>query len=227
MNESSRSPGETESVREGVIAMPQRAVIIVCLITLIGGKAYGQDRQFDAGLLFGEPTGLSFKLWDEDFSMLTSLTGGRQEAAKIRKLVNAGYSIIDAIGVESDEVDAIHRYLNRGYSAYAGAIAWSIFDLSAFHLHLDYLWHQFNLFRVEEGELNLFYGLGARFKVTRHDERLGIRFPAGLDYLIPETEFDVFLEIVPVLDLTPEIKPVMNAAIGIRYVIGYMNFKRR
>lgn len=206
--------------------MHRKTIITVCLISLFGGNAYAQDRQIDAGILFGEPTGLSFKLWDEEFSTLTSLAGGRQATATIRKLFNAGYSIIDELGIESDEVDEIHRYLNTDYSAFAGAIAWSFFDQSAFHLHLDYLWHRFDLFRVKEGELNLYYGLGARFKTVKDDERLGVRIPFGLDYLIPNTEFNVFLEIVPILDLTPKIKPVMNAAIGIRYVIGYMKFNR-
>jgi len=200
-----------------------RTILTLILLLLCSGTAQAQDRQIDAGLMVGEPTGLSFKMWDREFSMMTGLVGGRQAAASIRKLINAGYSIIDATGIESDEVDDIYRYVNKDYTAFAGAIAWSFFDQSAFHLHLDYLRHWFDFFRVDEGELYLYYGLGARLKVFRDDSRLGVRFPAGLDYLIPETELDVFLEVVPILDLYPAVKPTLNVSIGIRYVIGYVN----
>jgi len=202
---------------------------IFALITVLlssAGTTEAQDRQFDAGFLVGEPTGLSFKLWDRDFSTMTRLAGGRQAAASIRSLINAGYSIIDKVGIESDEVDDIYRYVNKDYTAFAGAIAWSFFDQSSFHLHVDYLRHWFDFFRVDEGELYLYYGLGARLKVFRDDSRLGVRFPAGLDYLIPETELDVSLEVVPILDLYPAVKPTLNISVGIRYVIGYVQGER-
>jgi len=204
-----------------------RAVLIIAVtLALPSGNAGAQDRQFDAGLLLGEPSGLSFKLWDREFSTLTGLAGGRQQAASLRRLANAGYSIISELGVESDEVDEIHRYLNRDYTAFAGAIAWSFFDRSAVQVHLDYLHHWFDFFRVEEGELYLYYGVGARLKVYSDDSRLGVRFPGGFDYLVPEMEFDVFLEVVPILDVYPEIKPTMNISFGIRYPIGYVRSRR-
>ncbi len=206
--------------------MRRTILTLITIILLSGGALEAQDRQFDAGFLIGEPTGLSFKLWDRDFSTMTGLAGGRQAAASIRKLINAGYSIIGEIGIESDEIDDIYRYVNKDYTAFAGAIAWSFFDQSAFHLHLDYLRHWFDFFRVDDGELYLYYGLGARLKVFRNDSRLGVRFPAGLDYLIPETELDVFLEVVPILDLYPSVKPTLNVSIGIRYVIGYVRGER-
>ncbi|MFC1545652.1 hypothetical protein ACFL44_03080 [Gemmatimonadota bacterium] len=199
---------------------------LVTLITLAGGSIQAQDRQLDAGFLVGEPTGLSFKLWDREFSALTDLAGGRWKAASIRKLINAGYSIIDEIGIESDEVDDVYRYINRDYTAFAGAIAWSFFDQSAFQVHIDYLRHWFDFFRVDEGELYLYYGLGARLNVFSDDSRLGVRFPAGLDYLIPETELDVFFEVVPILDLYPAVKPTMNISVGIRFMIGYVRGER-
>ncbi|MFC1628742.1 hypothetical protein ACFL3H_06470 [Gemmatimonadota bacterium] len=206
--------------------MRRICITLITLIMLSEGTIQAQDRQFDAGFLAGEPTGLSFKLWDRDFSAMTSLAGGRQASASIRRLINAGYSIIGEIGIESDEVDDIYRYVNKDYTAFAGAIAWSFFDQSAFHLHLDYLRHWFDFFRVDDGELYLYYGLGARLKVFRDDSRLGVRFPAGLDYLIPETELDIFLEVVPILDLYPTVKPSLNVSVGIRYVIGYVRGER-
>ena len=192
----------------------------------IGGRTtHVPDDSLEPGML-GEPTGLSVKLWDREFTALTELAGGRENAAAIRRLANAGFSIINEIGVESEEVDDIHRYLNRDYTAFAAGIAWSFFDQSAFQVHLDYLRHWFDFFRVEEGELYLYYGLGARLKVLTDDSRLGVRFPGGLDYLIPDTEHDVFLEVVPILDLYPEVKPTLNVSVGIRYPIGLVNPRR-
>jgi hypothetical protein len=206
--------------------MHRTALIIAIVITISGGSTRAQDRQFDAGIILGEPSGLSFKLWDREFSTLTALTGGRQQAASIRRLANAGYSIISQLGLDSDEVEEIHRYINRDYTAFAGAVAWSFFDRSAFQVHLDYLHHWFDFFRVEEGELNLYYGVGARVKVFKDDSRLGVRFPGGLDYLIPDSEFNIFLEVVPILDLYPDIKPTLNVSFGARYPIGYIRSRR-
>ena len=71
-----------------------------------------------------------------------------------------------------------------------------------------------------------YYGLGGRVKTEKKETRAGVRFPVGLDYLIPDTELDVFFELVPVMDVTPETKFNMNAALGLRYAIGFIGRDR-
>src|SRR5262245_11820038 len=101
------------------------------------------------------------------------------------------------------------------------AAAWSFIDESAFHLHADFLWHKFDLIRVSEGKLPLYFGLGARVKFTDsnsdNDAKVGIRFPVGLDYLFASVPFDAFVEVVPILDVAPESDVTLNASIGFRY----------
>ncbi|MCU0364256.1 MAG: hypothetical protein MUE93_01075 [Ignavibacteriaceae bacterium] len=67
-----------------------------------------------------------------------------------------------------------------------------------------------------EGTLPFYYGIGARIK-TANDTKLGVRVPLGLAYLFSNTPIDIFLEIVPILDLTPKTDFSINAAIGARY----------
>jgi hypothetical protein len=47
--------------------------------------------------------------------------------------------------------------------------------------------------------------------------RLGVRIPFGIAYQFSEVPVDVFLEIVPVLDLNPSTSGSINAALGVRY----------
>jgi hypothetical protein len=85
-------------------------------------------------------------------------------------------------------------------------------------LHADYLWHNFELLPVENGRLPVFYGLGIGVKLKEDkDNEIGIRTIAGLEYLFPTVPFDFFLQIAPMLQLTPESKVKGEAALGFRF----------
>ena len=108
------------------------------------------------------------------------------------------------------------KYCTGSTTAFDAALAWSFVDEGAFHIHADYIFHNFTLITVPEGKLPFYYGIGARLK-TSHDSRLGVRVPLGLAYLFQNAPVDIFLEIVPILDLTPKTDFSINAAIGARY----------
>ena len=131
-------------------------------------KIYSQDNGFGAGIILGEPTGISAKYW-------TSSKG-----------------------------------------AFDGAVAWSFVNEGAFHIHLDYLLHNFDLISVPEGRLPFYYGIGGRIKASK-DARIGARVPLGLAYIFNNAPVDIFLEVVPLLDLAPKTAFRINAAIGARY----------
>ena len=97
-----------------------------------------------------------------------------------------------------------------------GAIAWSFEKKSAVHLHADLLFHTSNIVKVEMSKLVAYYGIGGRIKFV-DKSRIGVRVPLGLDYLPSETPIDVFLEIVPLLDLAPSTDFTLNAALGVRF----------
>jgi len=108
------------------------------------------------------------------------------------------------------------KYWTTSTTAFDAALAWSFIDEGAFHIHGDYLFHNFTLISVPKGKLPFYYGIGGRLK-TAHDARFGIRVPLGLAYLFQNAPVDIFLEVVPILDLTPKTDFSINAAIGARY----------
>lgn len=113
-------------------------------------------------------------------------------------------------------------HLNSG-NALAFGVAWSLEDENQLHVHCDYLYHNYDLIFVEEGELPLYFGVGGRIKINEDkngesgDDNLGVRFPVGLAYIFEDAPFDIFLEIVPILDLTPDTDFDLNGAIGGRF----------
>lgn len=101
-------------------------------------------------------------------------------------------------------------------SAFDGAVAWSFTTPSSFHLHADYLYHDFNIFDVKKGKLPLYFGVGFRIRIGDED-RVGIRIPVGICYIFEKSPLDTFFELGPVLDLTPATKLRLTASVGIRY----------
>jgi hypothetical protein len=137
---------------------------------VLAGSAASQGN-FGIGIIVGEPTGVSAKLW------LTERTA----------------------------VDM--------------AAAWSFSDEEAFHLHADYLLHNFDLINVEQGRLPIHFGIGGRLKFE-DESRFGVRIPVGLTYIFDSAPIDIFFEVVPILDLIPDTDFTANAAIGARFYFG-------
>jgi hypothetical protein len=116
--------------------------------------------------------------------------------------------------------------------AIAGAVAWRLWRGNALHVHADYLFHNRTLIGVPRGSLPLYYGVGVRLRSWTGGEYwyrgryreyggsrvdLGIRFPVGLAYQFGGAPLDIFLEVVPVLDLVPATTVEIGGAIGMRY----------
>ena len=103
-------------------------------------------------------------------------------------------------------------------TAIDAALAWSFVDNGALHIHADYLIHNFQLISIDgKGKLPVYYGIGARIKFGDDDTRLAVRIPVGIDYLFGDAPVDIFLEVVPMLELIPKTKFQFNAALGARY----------
>ncbi len=102
-------------------------------------------------------------------------------------------------------------------AAIDGAVAWSFVTPSSFHLHADYLIHDFNLLNAKKGKLPLYFGIGLRVRIRSGDNRLGIRAPVGICYIFEQSPLDIFLELGPILDLTPETRLRITSSVGIRY----------
>lgn len=141
----------------------------IFVLLLLGSlTTYAQDSGMGLGIILGEPTGISGKVW-------------------------TGYN-----------------------SAFDFAGAWSFKDDAALHLHADLLFHNFRIIPVTDGKLPIYYGIGARVKM-QDDPKVGARIPVGIAYLFEGAPLDIFLEIVPIMDIIPETDFDFNGAIGIRY----------
>ncbi|MBN1973486.1 MAG: hypothetical protein JW787_07585 [Sedimentisphaerales bacterium] len=104
-----------------------------------------------------------------------------------------------------------------------GALAWSFFGDDAFQLHGDYLIHDYKLNNSEQWPA--YYGIGALLKFEKDEGRkhdgetiFGLRIPFGMTYLFEDdSPYEFFIEIVPVLELAPNVDVSINASLGLRF----------
>jgi len=138
-------------------------------------------------------------------------------------------------------------------------VGWSFDGDTSLHVHANYLWHFYDVIKVEEGRLPFYIGVGMRYKqvdtritrstvvVTENEplsedegngedptpagsqtttvvettedsrDRVGVRIPIGVSYLLPRHRVEVFGEVAPIIDFTPSSKFSINASLGIRF----------
>ena len=142
--------------------MKYRLQILVVFLVISLSATYAQGN-FGIGVILGEPTGLSAKLY----------TGSN--------------------------------------NAFDFAAAWSFKGNGNLLLQADYVWHS-SLAR----ELALYYGIGGRV-IFQNDPLVGVRIPIGLDYRFSSAPIDIFVELVPILDLIPSTNFNLGGGIGIRF----------
>lgn len=154
----------------------KRAALVLILFGCLAGLSFGEsNHSFGLGIMLGEPTGLSFKVW------------------------------------------------NRQTVAWDAGAAWSFVSGKYFQIHSDVLLHNFNLFKVQTGRMALFYGAGARIKFGSSgadgdsDVVISLRVPVGISYEFDKTPVELFIEVVPMLDLVPRTDVTMAGAVGFRY----------
>jgi hypothetical protein len=156
------------------------AVIALCLFFAVQ-LSNAQERKFGLGVIIGEPTGISAKLWTSpvnafDFGLGWSIGG-------------------DRIGKYNGNYDGGSRV----------------------HFHMDYLWHSFEVIHSSE-RFPLYYGFGGRINSgAGYDASLAVRGVFGIAWLPHNAPIDVFLELVPSLQLTSSTGFALDAGIGARY----------
>ena len=144
-----------------------KKLILVAIATIISLNVASQGKGFGLGVLIGEPTGLSAKLWTSE-----------------KTAIDAG-------------------------------VAWSFVNSGFLHIHADMLIHSF-LIDVDKGKLPLYFGIGGKL-VLANDLGLGVRIPLGMAYLFDSAPIDIFIELVPVLDLIPATAFSFEGGVGVRY----------
>ena len=101
-----------------------------------------------------------------------------------------------------------------GWSAWGGKHDGYYDSFSYTHLHIDYLWHSFNAIS-SNGQFPLFYGIGGRIITgTNYKGSFGVRGIFGVAWVPKSAPVDVFLEVVPTLQLVNTTGLGIDAAIG-------------
>ncbi|HXV14249.1 MAG TPA: hypothetical protein VEC56_08575 [Candidatus Krumholzibacteria bacterium] len=134
-------------------------------------------------------------------------------ASAQEKRVGLGFIVGEPTGID------LKFFLNNT-NALEFALAWSLSDENDLHLQGDYLWHRFDVIDLNNGDdMPLFFGIGGRviFREDPIDDHVGIRFPVGLNYIFADYPFDIFAEIVPILDVAPDTDFDLEGAIGARF----------
>ena len=148
--------------------MGKKLVIVLLFIMTCNVSFANTPGNFGLGLILGEPTGLSVKVWQSD------------------------------------------------YVAYDAALAWSFGEKGNVHIHIDYLLHNYKIIRTENSYTPIYYGIGGRIQ-TKDETALGVRIPVGINFRSRRIPIDIFLEIVPTLNIIPKTDFDLEGGIGARY----------
>jgi len=150
--------------------------------------------------------------------------GGRSFEAN--KTFGLGLELGAPTGVTGKYFLAPSRALDFGL----GGI-YNYFDRYGLHVYADYLWHPVSLVSNETFELPFYIGVGGRFwdfqdrsdNANRDDAfAIGFRVPIGISFDFNNIPLDVFVQLVPVLDIYSgyadhSVYIDLDASFGVRY----------
>jgi len=108
------------------------------------------------------------------------------------------------------------KYWTGKTTAFDAGAAWSFVGDDFFQIHGDFIFHNFNLFQVDKGKMALYYGFGGRVQFADQTIVSG-RVPIGISYQFEKTAIELFLEVVPMLDIIPATQADIGGGIGFRY----------
>jgi hypothetical protein len=97
--------------------------------------------------------------------------------------------------------------------------------------YAEYLWHNWRLLpQPSRFRLSPYMGLGPRFEFRDDGENdmFGIRVPLGLTFLLDSAPLELFAELVPVFELSPNTDSDLDGGIGVRlYFSGPQGWEAR
>ncbi len=174
------------------------------------------NKGLGAGLALAEPSTLNMKSRIEQPPVLDATVGGLVEAQN--NLEGRGDKKVGA-GLMLGEPTALNmKYWFDQHSALDAAVGVSFEGEDNLEFHADYLYHFFDVINVPEGRLPIYVGGGLRYKVRDHqDDQFGFRAVAGLDYIFENAPVDVFFEVGPVFNVTPDFDADFTIAVGARF----------
>lgn len=108
-------------------------------------------------------------------------------------------------------------------AAVAGAVSFAISNnTSSFYTHADFLMHKYyEELDWEVGTLHYSYGGGVSvlWRQFTDDSIYGVRLPSGVGFIFTEVPVDLFFEIAPTIDISPDFRFGFDGAIGFRFYL--------
>ncbi len=155
--------------------MTRATLIALCCTVCFIIPVRSQDRGLGIGVIVGDPTGLSAKIWTTQQNALQFALAWRTQDPFLGTRVS-----------------------------FSG----------------DYLWHSFDAIRSNQ-RFPVFYGAGLELASGGAlESALGIRGVLGIAWLSREAPVDVFIQVVPVLVMTPSTDVEIGAGVGVRFFFG-------
>ena len=116
-----------------------------------------------------------------------------------------------------------YKYRMGEISALSGLISFSISENnSRFYTHLDYLQHKYyDEAEWEEGRLYYYYGggIGYNWIELSREDLVFLRLPSGLGFDFTNVPVDVYFELAPTFNITPEFRFAFNGNFGFRFYL--------
>jgi hypothetical protein len=132
------------------------------------------------------------------------------DAQELERRFGAGLTVGEPTG-------ATLKYFFTDKWAVDGVLGRSWQHDNDFYIHADVLYH-IELFKVSEGRVPIYFGAGLRGRFDDHrDDRAGVRVPVGISYVFEKIPVDVFFEVAPIFDFTPDYKTDYSVGVGARY----------
>jgi hypothetical protein len=148
------------------------------------------------------------------FVFLLISVAGSASAGKNTRGFGLGFMVGEPSGLNA-------KIWTGSRTAFDAGVALSLNQDSGVAAHVDYLWHVHDLSSKDRAMVPFYYGIGVRYRdrdsTESKSDNFGVRIPLGLDYLFARSGFDIFFELVPVLDLAPDQEFNVNLAAGGRY----------
>ena len=86
-----------------------------------------------------------------------------------------------------------------------------------FVLHVDYLKHDFSVFKIKQGRIPVHYGVGIKYE-DKNETTTSLRLPIGVSFHFANVPVSVFYEYALLYDLTSDNSSLESeTAFGVRY----------
>jgi hypothetical protein len=177
-------------------------------VALCAAQSGAAGRNFGLGFVLGDPTGFSAKYWTSGSTALD---------------FNVGWSGHGRDGYWDPDCNDDRFYRNNvNYCAdqaydYRGRYDRGYYGWRIFHMHADYLFHNFSAIRARD-KFPLYYGPGVTINYLNYDFlQVGARCNLGIAWMPSRAPVDVFLEMAPTILLIPVPDFDVNAGLGVRF----------